>query len=67
MADMKPMDAWRIISANLADLYRIRRAQSKAFKSYPQYPGYDSTDTEAEVMAFVALKQMAEREGNEDD
>lgn len=59
---MTPMEAWNIISANLAQLYRIRATQSKAFNGYPQYPGYDDADTEAEVMAFCALKEMNEKE-----
>lgn len=52
---MTPMEAWGIISANLATLYRIRRAQNPGDK------GYDDADTEAEVMAFRALKEMQER------
>jgi hypothetical protein len=49
------MEAWSIISANLAYLYRIRRAQNPGCK------GYDDADTEAEVMVFCALKEMQER------
>lgn len=53
---MTPMEAWGIVSANLATLYRIRRAQN------PDYKGFDDADSEAEVIAFRALKEMEERE-----
>lgn len=53
---MTPMDAWSIVSANLATLYRIRRAQNPGFK------GFDDVEIEAEIMAFHALKEMEERE-----
>lgn len=49
---MTPMEAWSIISANLATLYRIRKAQN------PEFRGFDDADVEAEVIAFRALKEM---------
>lgn len=51
---MKPMEAWSIISANLAHLVRIRRCQGDP-------KGYVDAETEAEVIAFKALKDMQER------
>lgn len=53
---MDAKTAWRTISHNLADYYKTRRT--------PTYPGYDHTDTQAEVIAFKALQEMAEREEN---
>lgn len=47
---MTPMEAWRIISANLWELYKRRRADN------PNYKGYTDADVEAEVIAFMALK-----------
>ena len=46
---MTPMEAWRIISANLWELYKRRRADN------PNYDGYTDADVEAEVVAFKAL------------
>lgn len=51
---MTPMDAWHIISANLAHLVKIKRSQGDP-------KGFVPADTEAEVFAFQALKQMQER------
>lgn len=51
---MTPMDAWHIISANLAHLVRLRRCQGDP-------KGFVPADTEAEVMAFKALQEMQER------
>ena len=51
---MKPMEAWSIISANLAHLVRIRRSQGDP-------KGYVDAESEAEVIAFRALKEMDER------
>ena len=50
---MTPMEAWHIVSANLAHLYKIRRL--------PAYKGYSDADTEAEVICCKALKEMEER------
>lgn len=47
---MTPMEAWRIISANLCELYKRRRAENHSYK------GYTAADAEAEVMVFTALK-----------
>lgn len=52
---MKPMEAWSIISANLAHLVRIRRCQGD-----PR--GYVDAEIEAEVIAFKALQEMQERQ-----
>ena len=51
---MKPMDAWHIISANLAHLVRLRRCDGDP-------KGFVPADTEAEVMAFKALQEMQAR------
>ena len=51
---MKPLEAWSVISANLTNLYALRK--TKGFK------GYVPADTEAEVIAYRALKDMQERE-----
>ena len=51
--NMTPMDAWHIISANLADLYKKRRTES--------FKGYVDAEVEAEVICFKALKEMEER------
>ena len=56
---MTPMEAWSIISANLAHLYKIRRS------AYPQFKGYDDADIEAELIAFQALKEMEDRMVND--
>lgn len=53
---MSPLDAWHIISANLAHLYKMRRTAC--------YRGYVDVDTEAEVIAFKALDEMNQREKN---
>ncbi len=53
---MTPLEAWRIISADLAQLYKMRKAISDTEK------GYTSAEVEAEVICFEALRRM-EREG----
>lgn len=53
--DMTPMEAWNIISRNLVNYYAMR--------SGPGFKGYTDKDTEAEVIAFMALKKM-EKEDN---
>ena len=50
VVSMEPMEAWRIISANLWDLYKKRRTET--------YKGYTEADTEAEVICFEALRKM---------
>ena len=52
---MKPLEAWRVISANLTDLYKMRRALNNTDK------GYTDTDVEAEIVCFMALKEAEER------
>ena len=54
---MTPMEAWRIISANLFELYKRRRTET--------FKGYTETETEAEVIAFKALKEMEKKGGEE--
>lgn len=51
---MKPMEAWSIVSANLAHLVRIRRCQGDP-------KGFVDAETEAEVITFKALQEMQER------
>lgn len=55
--EMTPMQAWHIISANLAELYKRKR--TKNFK------GYTDDDVQAEVICFKALKEMEERNNAE--
>lgn len=52
---MTPMEAWRIISANLLELYKRRRTD--------KFKGYTDSETEAEVIVFMALKKMEEEGG----
>ncbi len=52
---MTPLEAWHIISANLNDHYKARRAL------YPTRKGYTEAEIEAEVICFQALKEMQER------
>ena len=51
--EMSPMDAWHIIAANLAELYKLKRTDT--------YKGYTDADVQAEVVCFKALKEMEER------
>lgn len=51
--EMTPMQAWHIISANLAELYKLKRTDT--------YKGYTDADVQAEVVCFKALKEMEER------
>lgn len=52
---MKPMEAWCVISANLANLYKMRRAID------PKDKGFTEAETQAEVICFQALKETEER------
>lgn len=52
---MSPMEAWHIVSKNLADLYAVRKMVGG--QSVPT-----GAETEAEVMCFVALKKLAENQ-----
>lgn len=52
--EMKGLEAWEIISANMAELYRIRKTLD------PQCKGYSSTEITAEVVCFEALRRMDE-------
>lgn len=49
---MTPMEAWRVISANVMELYKRRKT------SY--YNGYTDADIEAEIICFNALKKASE-------
>ena len=51
---MTPMEAWHIISANLMDLYKMRRATYGG-------KGYTEAETKAEVICFKALQEMEKR------
>lgn len=51
---MTPMEAWRVVSANLAELYKLKKTAS--------FKGYCEADTEAEVICFKALKEMEKKE-----
>lgn len=53
---MQPLEAWNIISKDMAELYMLRQ------KMYPNMKHYSDSETEAEVLVFGALKQMEERE-----
>lgn len=52
---MKPIDAWHIISANLCELYKLRRS------IHNEEHGFTDAEIEAEVICFSALKDMEER------
>ena len=45
-----PMDAWHIISANLMELYKLKRTDT--------YKGFTDADVQAEVICFRALKNL---------
>jgi hypothetical protein len=51
------MEAWHIISENLTNYYRMRRGLGIE-------KGYVPADIEAEVICFLAFKQMEERMNN---
>jgi hypothetical protein len=50
---MTPMEAWGIISANLMELYKLKKTDT--------FKGYVDADVEAEVICFKALQEMYER------
>ena len=50
------MEAWHIISANMMQLYKMRRAEN------PNFKGYTDAEVEAEVICFKALEQMEKQE-----
>lgn len=52
---MTPLEAWNIISANLANHHKVRRAM------YPNDKGYTDAEVKAEVICFQALMEMQER------
>lgn len=58
MTEMKPMDAWKIVSENLHDLYQMRHAMN------PRWKGYTDREMDAETMVFHALQQL-EKQGND--
>lgn len=47
---MTPMEAWHIISANLMELYKLKRTKN--------YKGFTDADVQAEVICFRALKNL---------
>ena len=51
--NMTPMQAWHIISANLMELYKLKRTEN--------FKGFTDADIQAEVICFRALKEMEER------
>lgn len=56
--DMTPMDAWRIISANMQQLYKRRKAENPN----PDWKGYTDAEIRAEVICFKALQEMQKKE-----
>ncbi|MBQ3543443.1 MAG: hypothetical protein IJA34_00400 [Lachnospiraceae bacterium] len=54
--DMTPMEAWKIVSTNLLELYRRRNTM--------ECKPYVDADIQAQVICFMALKQMEERNKN---
>ncbi len=52
--DMKPLEAWRIISGCMNELANIRQSV------YPQGKGYSQEEIEAQVMCFEALRKEEE-------
>ena len=50
---MTPMEAWRIVSDNLTELYNLRRTE--------QDNGFCDADIDAQVICFQALKEKQER------
>ena len=51
---MTPMEAWSVIHGNLLNLYLKNRGNC--------FKGYTEADTEAETIAFRALREMEKRE-----
>lgn len=49
------MEAWRIISANLTDLYKMRRSMR------PNSKGYTDAEVEAEIKCFMALREAEKK------
>ena len=58
-SNMSPMEAWHIISANLMELYKKRRTEN--------FNGYVDAEIEAEVICFMALKEMEKRNNGKID
>jgi hypothetical protein len=54
MAEMTPMDAWKIISRNLMQLYKLRAEFLDV--------AYTQEDIQAEVMCYMALKEMEKKD-----
>lgn len=53
---MTPLEAWHIISANLATLYKIRKDD--------KFKGYTDAEIDAEIICFKALQEMNQRSDN---
>ncbi len=55
---MTPTEAWRIISANLMELYKLKKTDT--------FKGYTDADIEAELICFKAVNRMQkEARGND--
>ena len=51
---MRPMDAWRIISKNMVEIYHMRRTS--------EYKGYTEDEVEAEVICMQALQLLEKKQ-----
>lgn len=58
---MKPLEAWSLISQQIEELNRLRKAY------YPYSRGYSDREITAQVMAFEALRRMEEEGKNDSD
>lgn len=56
---MKPLEAWSIISQCMDELVRMRQT------AYPKGKAWSHMETEAQVIAFEALRRMEEDGGAE--
>ena len=57
MAEMTPMQAWKIVSGSLMQLYRLK--DELGMQPYTQ------EEIKAETICFMALKQMEERDSKD--
>ena len=61
---MNGKEAWKIISANLAELVRFRDAHMRHYITGQQTgKPYSEEEVSAEVLAYMALKEYDERHG----
>lgn len=56
---MRPLEAWSIISQCMDELVRMRQ------QVYPKGKAWSHQETEAQVMAFEALRRMEEEGDSE--